>query len=462
MDKVSNVSSKKIVNDSKYALEGSPSFREAFPLGIQHVFTMFVSNLVPMLLVAHAANLSPEQTTILLQAAMIGAGIATLVQQSPISISKKFQIGSGLSCVMGMTYVFMPTLISLAEVHPLPVIFGAQLVGGLVGVLFGVLFDKISKFFPPVVTGTVVLSLGLSIFDVAIKNLAGGAGTATFGAAQNWIVGLTVAVTIIVAQEFGKGFIKDASMLVGMLVGYILAVFLGMVDFSPLIGTKWLALPKTSMSAFGPLQFKFDTIFMFLILYLIVSIQMVGDFTVSASAIGKDGRKPTNKELTGGMIGANLVSGISALFGSFPVATYSQNGGVIMMNRAVSRKIFKIAGIILLIAGFSPKLGALFSTIPNAVVGGGTIVVFSMIAMSGIDLVTSGGFTHRKKLIVGLGLAFGLGVIYAPETVGRAPEVFRIIFGQSCVVLSSSIAVILNLVLPKTEEDLECENLQDC
>lgn len=460
MDKVGQLG-KVNADDSKYALEGSPTFSEALPLGIQHVFTMFVSNLVPMLLVAQAANLDSVQTTILLQAAMLGAGIATLIQQIPVKIGQKYQIGSGLACVMGMTYVFMPTLISLAEVHPLPVIFGAQLVGGLVGVLFGVLFDKISRFFPPIVTGTVVLSLGLSIFDTAVTNLAGGAGSATFGAAENWIVGIVVAVTIVVAQEFGKGLIKDASMLVGIVVGYILSIFLGMVDFSPIGSAKWLALPTTSMTAFGPLEFRFDTILMFLILYLIVSIQLVGDFTVSASAIGKDGRKPTNKELTGGIIGTNLISGLSALFGSFPVATYSQNGGVIVMNRAVSRKIFKIAGLILLLAGFSPKVGALFSTIPNAVVGGGTIVVFSMIAMSGIDLVTSGGFTHRKKLIVGLGLAFGLGVVYAPTTVGKAPEVFRIIFGQSTVVLSTSIAVILNLILPKTEEDIACENLQE-
>ncbi len=441
-------------NTSKFHLDGVPPLREAFPLGLQHVIAMFVPNLVPMMLISRAANLDQFHTTLLIQCAMIGAGICTLLQEYPISLTSGYRIGSRLPVMLGLTYVFMPTCITLAGQYGLGTIFGAQIVAGILAVIFGVAFKKIRKYFPPVVTGTVVLSLGLSVFSIAIKNIAGGAGSPTYGSYINWIVGISVVVTVLLFQQFGKGLAKASSILLGMSVGYVIAFALGMIDFSAISEAAWFALPKPL--AFG-LEFRLDVIIMFILLYFIVSIQVVGDFSVSA--VGGLGREATDEELTGGIIGNSVGSVISAFLNSFPTATYSQNSGLVALNKVVSRFVLGIGAAILLVAGVCPKIGALISTIPNPVVGGGTLVVFSMIAMSGVNLVTMQEFDGRAKLIVGVSLAFGLGVINAPESISQFPATFKLLFGQSSVVLATTFAFILNLVFPKEQKVITDKNV---
>ena len=435
-------------NTSKFHLDGIPPLREAFPLGLQHVIAMFVPNLVPMMLVSQAAGLDHFHTTLLIQCAMIGAAIGTLLQEYPISLGKEYRIGSKLPVMLGLTYVFMPTCIAVAGQHGMATIFGAQIVAGLISIIFGVVFKKVRKYFPPVVTGTVVLSLGLSVFSLAINNIAGGASSTTYGSYQNWIVGMTVVVIVLFLQQWGKGLLKDSAILVGMLAGYIVAFGFNMIDFSPIAEAAWFAFPKPL--AFG-LDFRLDVIVMFVLLYFIVSVQIVGDFSVSA--MGGLGREATDEELTGGIIGNSFSSAVTALLNNFPTATYSQNSGLVALNKVVSRYVLGVGAVILLIAGLCPKVGAAFSTIPNPVVGGGTLVVFSMIAMSGISLVNMQEFGARSKLIVGISLAFGLGVVNAKESIAMFPETFKLLFGQSSVVLATTIAVILNLIFPKEKED---------
>lgn len=435
-------------NTSKFHLDGVPPLREAFPLGLQHVIAMFVPNLVPMILVSQAANLDQYHTTLLIQCAMIGAAIATLIQQYPIKLCKGYRIGSRLPAMLGLTYIFMPACIAIAGEHGLGAVFGAQFVAGLVAVLFGVVFKRIRKYFPPVVTGTVVLALGLSVFSIAINNIAGGAGSPQYGSYRNWIVGMTVVIVVLLLQQFGKGLAKDSAILIGMLVGYIIAFGFKMIDFSPIHEASWFALPKPL--AFG-MEFRLDIIVMFILLYFIASVQMVGDLSVSA--MGGLGREATDEELTGGIIGNSFSSALTALLNNFPTATYSQNSGLVALNKVVSRYVLGVGGMILLVAGLCPKIGAAFSTIPNPVVGGGTLVVFSMIAMSGVSLVTMDKFTSRSKLIVGISLAFGLGVVNVPESIAEFSETFKLLFGQSSVVLAATIAVILNLIFPKEKEE---------
>lgn len=436
-------------NTSKFDLDGVPPLREAFPLGLQHVLAMFVPNLVPMILVSQAAGLDSYHTTLLIQCAMIGAGIATLMQVYPIRLRKEYRIGSGLPVMLGLTYVFMPTCISIAGKYGLAAIFGAQLVAGLIAMLFGVVFKKVRKFFPPVVTGTVVLSLGLSVFSIAINNIAGGVGSSTYGSYKNWIVGISVVIVVLFLQQFGKGLVRDSAILIGMLVGYVMAFGFSMIDFSPIREAAWFAIPKPL--AFG-IEFRLDVIVMFILLYFIVSVQIVGDFSVSA--MGGLDREATDEELTGGIIGNSFSSALTALINNFPTATYSQNSGLVALNKVVSRHVLGVGAKILLIAGLCPKVGAVFSTIPNPVVGGGTLVVFSMIAMSGVSLVNMQEFTARSKLVVGVSLAFGLGVINVPESIAQFPETFKLLFGQSSVVLATTVAVILNLVFPKEKQDV--------
>ena len=433
---------------SKFHLDGVPPLREAFPLGLQHVVAMFVPNLVPMMLISQAANLDQFHTTLLIQCAMIGAGISTLLQEYPIQLTGGYRIGSRLPVMLGLTYVFLPTCIALAGQYGLATIFGAQIIAGFAAIIFGIAFKKIRKHFPPVVTGTVVMSLGLSVFNIAINNIAGGSGSSTYGSYTNWIIGIIVITVVLYFQQFGKGLAKSSSILLGMTTGYIISFALGMIEFSAVGAAAWFSVPKPL--AFG-LEFRLDVIMMFIILYFIVSIQVVGDFSVSA--IGGLNREASNEELTGGIIGNGFTSIMTALINSFPTATYSQNSGMVALNKVVSRYVFGVGGVILLVAGFCPKIGALISTIPNPVVGGGTLVVFSMIAMSGVNLVTMQGFSGRSMLIVGISLAFGLGVINTPQSISQFPATFKLLLGQSSVVLSASIAFILNLIFPKDTEN---------
>lgn len=422
------------------------SFRDTLPLALQHVVAMFVPTLVPMILVSRAANLSTAETTLLIQCAMLGSGIASIIHVYPIKIGK-FQIGSGLPVVLGLTYVFMPMCISVATDYNIATIFGAQIAASFVAIIFGFLFKKMSRLFPKIVTGTVVMSLGFSIFNIAITNLAGGSGSPDFGSIKNWSVGILVVIITLICQMFGKGMVKSSSILIGMVVGYIVAIPLKMVDFSPLGSASWFSIPKPL--AFG-IEFEPDIIFVFAILYIVVSIQLVGDMSVSA--IGGHNRQPTGDELSGGIIGNGLGSLILAFLNSFPTATYSQNSGIVALNHISDRRVFRNTSLFLIFCGICPKLGTLMSTMPNAVIGGGTLIVFATIAMSGVSLVTMEKFDARSRLVVGISVAIGLGVTSVPNALAGFNSTIQMIFGGSAVVTSTILAVILNLIFPKEKE----------
>lgn len=434
---------KTTVNRSKFELDGRPLLKEAVPLGLQHVLAMFIGNIVPMILVAEAGNLSPEEANMLLQCCMIGAAISTMVQLYPIKLGK-LRIGSGLPCMMGLTYVFLPACLSIAGSRGVGYIFGAQIAAGIIAISYGTLLKKMSHLFPPVVTGTIVMTVGVSIFNLAIGNIAGGTSSPDFGNLLNWAVGVFVVAVVLGFNVFGKGLPKVAAILIGMIAGYLVSIPLGLVDFSGISDASWFTIPQPF--AFG-LKLNIGDFLVFLLLYFIVGVQMIGDFNVSC--MGGLDREPTPDEIGGGVTANGFTSIISAVFNSFPTATYSQNSGIVALTKVCSRYVIFVGSVILFVAGLCPKVGAVLSTIPNCVIGGGTVVVFAMIATSGMKLLTKAGFSNRNCLVIGVSLAFGLGTQFCKGASAQFPASIASMLEENSVILTSILAIILNLVFPK-------------
>ncbi len=438
-------------NTSIYELNGRPPLRQAFPLGLQQLLAMFVGNIVPMLLVSASAGLPANQATLLLQCSILGAGVATLIQAFPIKLGK-LQIGSGLPVMMGLTYTFLPICISVSVQYGLAVLFGAQLMGALFSIFIGLALPKIRKYFPPIVTGTIIVSIGVSCFPIAAYNFAGGQGSPDLGALHNWVIGAIVIIVILACSGFGKGLVNAAAILIGMIAGYAVAVIWGIVDFSAVTEASWFAFPRPL--AFG-IEFKWNFVLVFVLLFFINSVEMTGDFTVSAT--GGLGRQPKDKELTGGIIGNSIACVFSSFFNCFATGTYSQCSGIVALTKVCSRYVMGCGAVTLVVAAFCPKLSGLLSTIPSCVIGGATIVVFSMIALSGMSLVAQSRFTSRSMLICGTSLALGLGVSFAKDILAGTGEYIQMFFGESSIILVAGTALLLNIVLPKDAVDQEVE-----
>lgn len=441
----------KVKSNSIYDLDGIPPLKQSFPLGFQQLLAMFVGNIVPMLLVSQSAGLSAANSTLLLQCSILCAGVATLLQVFPLKFTK-VRIGSGLPVMMGLTYTFLPICISVAINYGLGALFGAQLVGAIASIFVALAIPKIRKFFPPIVTGTIIVSIGVSCFPIAAYNLAGGQGDPSMGAAHNWIIGAVVIVAIVLCSGFGKGLASAAAILIGMVIGYVISIFCGIVDFSPVAQASWLSVPRPL--AFG-MEFRWEFIVVFILLFFINAVEMVGDFTVSAT--GGLNRQPKNEELTGGILGNAVACIFSSFFNCFATGTYSQCSGIVALTKVCSRYVMGVGAGTLVVAAFCPKLAAVLSTIPNCVIGGATIVVFSMIAVSGMSLVAKSKFTSRSMLICGPAIALGLGISLAKDTLAASGQYIQMFFGESSIILVAGAALLLNVILPKSPEDLEIE-----
>lgn len=448
-------SSRRIINRSKFDLDGKPPFLEAYPLGLQQLLAMFVGNIVPMLIVSQAVGLSGSDSTLLLQSSILCAGVATLVQVFPFKFMQgRYQIGSGLPVMMGLTYTFLPICIAVSVKYGLGTLFGAQLIGAICSVFVGMGFIKIRRFFPPIVTGTIVTSIGISVFPMAVYNLAGGMGAPGMGSPHNWIIGSIVIIVILLLSGFSKGFIQSAAILIGMVVGYIVSLAWGIVNLTPISTAPWIAFPRPL--AFG-FDFKLEFILVFILLFFINAVEMVGDFTVSAT--GGANREPTDKELAGGIVGNSLTCIFAAVFNCFPTGTYSQCSGIVALTKVSSRYVMGLGAFTLVFTAFCPKISSLLSTIPNCVIGGATIIVFSMIAVSGMSLIAKSNFTSRSMLICGTSLALGLGLSFAKDTLASSPEYVQMFLGESSIILVAGCAIILNLLLPK-DEDNACVEME--
>ena len=374
------------------------------------------------------------------------SAISTLLQLFPLGSKSGFHIGSSLPVIMGVSFAYVPSMQAIAEGYGVATILGSQIVGGCVAIIVGLLVRKIRVFFPPLITGTVVFTIGLSLYPTAINYMAGGTSSETYGSWQNWAVAIFTLVIVTVLNHFGKGIVKLASILIGMVAGYVVSAFFGMVSFSSVASASVFQLPQ--VMHFG-INFEVSSCVAIGLLFAINSVQAIGDFT--ATTVGGLGREPSDKELQGGIVGYGVMNIIGAVFGGLPTATYSQNVGIVATTKVVNRCVLGLAAIILGVAGLIPKFSALLTTIPQCVLGGATVSVFASIAMTGMKLITSEDMNYRNTSIVGLAAALGMGISQSSAALATFPSWVTMIFGKSPVVLATLIAILLNIILPKEE-----------
>ena len=424
--------------------DGKPSWGAAFPQAMQHVLAMLIGNITPPMLIAGTCGLSAEEKIMLTQAAMIIGGITTLLQLFPV-----FGFGMKMPNVMGVAFAYMPILTIIGQQYGIAAIFGSQLVAGFVSIFVGMFIGKIRKFFPPIVSGTVVMSIGLSLYKTAISYIGGGSAAqanGTFGSGKFWFLAILTLIVTLACNFFGKGLVKASGMLIGIVVGYAASLLVGgVVSFADFEAASWFALPRPFY--FG-MEFHLDAIVMMILMYMVQAVQTIGD--VSSTAIGGFGRQCTDQELGGAVKGQGICGMIGAVIGGLPTDPYSQNVGLICTTKVVARRVFTMVGVIMLLAGIFPKFSGLMATIPQPVLGGATVTVFAAITMSGIQLLNEQPLNYRNRMIVGIALAIGLGIDAAPDILQFVPQLLRNIFGSSLVV-SFLIVFVLNLIIPKDD-----------
>lgn len=410
---------------------------------------MFVSNLTPITIIGAAAGLDNGKIAVLLQNAMFVAGIATLIQLYPV-----WKIGSKLPIVMGVSFTFVTILSYVGTTYGYETMIGAVLVGGLVEGTLGLLAKYWKKIITPVVAASVVTAIGYSLFTVGARSFGGGY-TEDFGSAQNLILGTITLVTCILFNILAKGYWKQLSVLVGLVVGYIVAIFMGMVDFSGIMSGGIISLPH--FLPFKP-EFNIGAIVSVVIIFLVSAAETIGDTTAMVSC-GLN-REITTEEISGSLACDGYASTISSLFGCPPVTSFSQNVGLINMTKVVNRFTIMTGAVCMILAGLLPPIGNFFASLPDAVLGGCTIMMFGTILVSGIQMVAKAGFSQRNITIVALSLAVGIGFTSASEMdIWRIfPQVIKDVFSANCVAVVFVVSIVLSLVLPK---DMDIKKIED-
>ena len=460
----------KFTNLSKeaYSFEGDMPLGQAIPLGLQHVLAMFVGNLTPLLIIGGACGIMGGTEFVnlqisLLQNAMIIAGIVTLVQLYSIG-----PCGGKVPIIMGTSSGFIGVFSSVVAtmgsgVVAYGAIMGASIIGGFFEGILGFFLKPLRRFFPSVVTGTVVLSIGLSLIAVGINSFGGGFKTKDFGSMENLGLGLFVLIVILFFKHGTKGFFSSSSILFGIIAGYIAAFIMGLVlpttgvtakgvtftkswvlNWAKVASAGWFAIPE-----FMPVDIIFDmrAIIPVCIMFIVTAVETVGD--ISGVMEGGMEREATDKELAGGVICDGLGSSFAALFGVLPNTSFSQNVGLVAMTKVVNRFALATGAVFLILCGLIPKLGALVSIMPQSVLGGAAVMMFSSIVVSGIQLITKEKLTPRNLTIVAVALGVGYGMGANPGILAHAPSAIKLIFGGSGIVPAALVAIILNIVLPQ-------------
>ncbi len=445
--------------EALFQLNGIPPLGMSISLALQHLVAMIVGCVTPAIIIANALGLPQSERVLLIQVSLVMSAVTTLIELFPIG----GKLGSGLPVIFGISFAYLPSMQAIVGGGgDIATIAGAMVVGGIVAAVVGVFVKKIRRFFPPIITGTVVFTIGLSLYPTAINYMAGGTGNTyevvvlrkgltsalVHGSWQNWAVAAFTLIVVMVMSNKGKGICKLAAILLGMIAGYIVAAVFGMVDLSEVRDAAWFSLPQ--FMHFG-IKFEFSACIALALLFAINAIQAIGDLT--ATTVGGLNREPTDQELQGGIVTYGLTNVLSAFFGSLPTATYSQNVGIVATNKVVNRVVFALAGGFLLLAGLIPKFSAILTTIPQCVLGGATITVFSTIAMTGMKLIASETISPRNTTIVGLSAALGVGISQSSSALSQFPESITIIFGKTPVVIATIMAVLLNLILPQENKD---------
>lgn len=425
-----------------YQLDGRPKLTEVIPLGLQHVLAMFVGNVTPLIIISNVLNLDPQIKASLIQCAMFVSGLVTLIQCYPLG-----PVGAKLPIVMGTSFGFVPAATAIGVKYGMSGILGACLVGAIFQVLVGgLVLKRIRKYFPPVVTGIVVLTMGIALLPTGVNYFAGGVGAVDFASPSNLLLGTIVLITVIFFKQYTKGMLSISSVLIGLIVGYIVAIPMGKIDFSSLAQASLLSVPVPFQLGF---EFHMDAIIAMIFVYMVSTVETIGDTTAIANS--GLGREASEKEIVGAVLADGIGSLLGAIFSVLPNTSFGQNVGIVAMTKIVNRFVIATGAFILIIAGIFPKVGALISLMPASVLGGASIVMFSMIVVSGIKLITTDKLSERNAMIVAVSLGLGLGVAYVPGFFDAFPESIQLIFGESKTVLPAILAVVLNIVLPKEE-----------
>lgn len=433
------MSDKAVSVNNIYKLNGRVPVAKAIPFGLQHILAMFVSNLAPITIIAAAGGLSQDEIAILLQNAMFVAGIATLIQLYPV-----WKIGAKLPIVMGVSFTFVTVLSTVAVNYGYPTVIGAVLVGGIFEGTIGLLAKYWRKIISPIVAASVVTAIGFSLFTVGARSFGGGY-VEDFGSAENLILGTITLVVCLGWNCLTKGYLKQLSVLAGLIVGYIVAICMGKVDLSIIFSDGFIALPK--LLPYKP-EFNLAAIVSVCIIYLVSAAETIGDTTAMVSS-GLN-RDITDKEISGSLACDGYASAISSLFGCPPVTSFSQNVGLIAMTKVVNRFTIMTGALCMILAGLLPPVGNFFASLPESVLGGCTIMMFGTILTSGMQMVAKAGFTQRNVTIAALSLSIGIGFTTASE-IGLwhiFPQVIQNVFSANVVAVVFVAAIILNLVLP--------------
>ncbi|MEP4246430.1 uracil-xanthine permease family protein [Tateyamaria sp.] len=422
----------------------TPPMSEAVPLGLQHVLAMFASNVTPSIIVAGAAGLAfgGAEQVYLIQMAMLFAGIATLFQTIGFG-----PVGARLPIMQGTSFAFVGVLAGIAATQGLSVALTACLIGGVIHFLLGSVIQHLRFLFPPLVTGLVILAIGLYLIPVAIKYAAGGAApfqmeAESFGSLMHWAVALSVVIVALLLKFFTKGIISNAAILIGLIVGYILAIIFGMVNFGAVANAAFFVTPQPLPYGF---EFSLGAVIAVTLVSIVSAIETVGD--ASATTKAGAGREATDKEIAGATYADGLGTAVAAVFGGLPNTSFSQNVGIIGMTGIMSRHVVTIGALVLIICGLIPKIGAVIASMPLPVLGGGVIVMFGMVAAAGLNVLSEVKMNRRNMVIIAVSLAAGLGLNLVPTAVQYLPGVVKTLM-TSAVAPTAAVAIILNLVLP--------------
>lgn len=426
-----------------FQLDGKVPLGKAIPIGLQHILAMFVANITPMMILASVCGLDQAITAKLIQNAMIVAGLGTLIQLCPV-----WKLGSKLPVVMGISFTFLNSAIFVGTTYGYATIIGCVLIGGIIEGILGLFAKYWIKLISPIVAATVVTAIGFSLLTVGANSFAGGQGAENYGVWQNWVIGSVTLLCCICFQIFTKGYLKVISVLFGLVAGYILSICLGVVDFSALQNTKIVSVP--AFLPFKP-EFNIGAILSFVVIYLVSATETIGDTTALASSALD--RNVTDKELAGSIACDGFVSSIGGLFGCTPITSFSQNVGLVAMTKVVNRFTIGTGAIILIVAGIFPVFGALLTTVPQAVLGGCTIMMFGTIVVAGFQMLGKCGYTQRNTTIAALSLSVGLGFTQCSDMFKIFPQIVQSVFAQNCVSVVFVLSVILNLVLPKDKDE---------
>lgn len=434
-----------------YKLDGTVPIAKAIPFGLQHILAMFVSNLTPITLIAVSAQpaLTQAQIAILLQNAMFVAGIATLIQLYPI-----WKIGSRLPVVMGVSFTFVTVLSTVAANYGYPAVIGAVMIGGIMEGTLGLLAKYWQKIITPVVAASVVTSIGFSLFTVGARSFGGGYND-DFGSAQNLLLGTITLAVCLLWNVLSKGYLKQLSVLAGLVVGYIIAIFMGKVDLGSILSGGLVSLPH--LLPIKP-EFHAGAIVSTCIIFLVSAAETIGDTSALVSS-GLD-REITGKEISGSLACDGYASTISSLFGCPPVTSFSQNVGLVAMTKVVNRFTIMTGAVCMILAGLLPPIGNFFASLPDSVVGGCTIMMFGSILTSGVQMIASCGFSQRNITIVSLSLAVGIGFTTASESGiwDIFPSIIQSVFAENVVAVVFITSIVLSCILP---ENMDIEKIKE-